>query len=146
MNIVVDRKTFTSNSTIGSLSIEGVFECYTLEPTYREVIDQPVASWKVQNQTAIPAGTYLIVLAPSARFKRTMPHLQSVPGYDGVEIHWGNYPRDTDGCTLVGQFNQVDQPDFIGDSMKAFNVLFPKLQAASDAGQTIQITYQGTPS
>jgi hypothetical protein len=143
MNITVDRQTFTTNSTIGSMSIDGVFQCYTLEPTYREVIGQPVPTWKVPDQTAIPAGTYVVTLRDSDRFKRIMPHVEAVPGFDGIEIHWGNYPKDTDGCTLVGQSRTVDM---VGASQATFAALFPKLEAAADAGEAISITYQGTPT
>ena len=58
MELLVQREPSTLSSTPGTLSIDGVFECYTLEDVVREVPGQPVAMWKVQNETAIPAGRY----------------------------------------------------------------------------------------
>jgi hypothetical protein len=54
-----------------------------------------------------------------------MPHLQKVPGFDLIMIHWGNYPHDSEGCILVGQ---SQGQDFIGSSRNAFEILLPKIE------------------
>lgn len=126
MNIFVRRTTKTAHSTIGELLLGGNHYCYTLEPAVQPNTVKP---------RAIPAGTYDVTLRHSPRFNRTMPHVENVPDFEGVLIHWGNYPKDTEGCLLVGYERM---PDFVGQSRAAFDALFLRL---SDAQEPITITY-----
>ena len=63
-----------------------------------------------------------------------MPLLLNVPNFEGVRIHSGNTNHDTEGCILVGQ---TRSKDFIGQSRKAFDKLFKKLETAKEI--TIEI-------
>lgn len=127
MQITVRRLHKTDTSTIGELSIDGVFECFTLEDVERKE--------KIKSETAIPKGTYKVVINQSNRFKRLLPLLLNVPNFEGVRIHSGNSNHDTEGCILVGQ---TRGKDYIGQSRKAFDKLFKKMQAAKDITITIQ--------
>jgi Family of unknown function (DUF5675) len=120
MQLKLVRQVFTQNSTIGRLFIDGEFECHTLEDMVRPE--------KIYGETAIPAGTYQVVISMSERFKTRLPLLVDVPGYTGVRIHPGNTKADTLGCILVGQSRGTDS---IGASRAAFGVLLPKLEAAA---------------
>jgi hypothetical protein len=62
----------------------------------------------------------------SEKFGRDMPRLQTVPGWphNDIEIHYGNYPNETEGCTLVGTSRGVN---FVGGSRDAFWTLIGKL-------------------
>ena len=126
MQITVKRLHKTDTSTIGELLIDGLFECYTLED-----IERPV---KIKAETAIPKGTYKVIINQSNRFKRLMPLLLNVPNFEGVRIHAGNTNHDTEGCILVGR---TRSRDFIGQSRKAYEKLFKKMQAAKDISLTI---------
>lgn len=75
---------------------------YTGEDPIREVAGQPVSAWKIPDQTAIPAGRYRLIVTVSTRFKRRLPRLVAVPGFDGILIHPGNTAADTKGCILPG--------------------------------------------
>ena len=121
MKIVVVRDTFTENSTIGKMLIDGAFFCYTLEDTIRDV--------KIAGETAIPYGSYKVIVNMSNRFKRLMPLLIDVKGFEGVRIHNGNTKEHTHGCILVGA---TKSKDFIGDSKVTFNKLMTKLNGVKD--------------
>ena len=100
--LLVRREPTVEGVTFGSLYVDGIRLCDTLEDAIREVPGVPVEQWKVKGQTAIPEGTYPLVLSLSNRFKRILPEVQKVPGFTGVRIHSGNTIEDTEGCLLVG--------------------------------------------
>ncbi len=124
IKLLLQRKWAVKDATLGELFIQGinepVFECYTLEDVVRP------AGQKVQNATAIPTGTYRVVLDWSPRFQKNMFHVLDVPGFDGIRIHSGNTAEDTDGCLLVGQTVDLSNGS-IGASRIAYEHLFRKL-------------------
>jgi hypothetical protein len=126
MKITVKRLHKTDTSTIGELLIDGIFECYTLED-----VERPV---KIKSETAIPKGTYKVIINQSNRFKRLLPLLLNVPNFEGVRIHSGNTNHDTEGCILVGR---TRGNNYVGQSRKAFDKLFKKMQGAKDITITI---------
>lgn len=137
MELIVRRSWPSKFATVGVLFVDGEMECFTLEDVVREVKGQPVASWKVQDRTAIPEGRYPVTVDYSAHFGCDMAHVLNVPGFEGIRIHWGNKAADTDGCVLLGDVRQVD---WVGDSRKAYLRWFPRLQAAIAAEEEVWIT------
>jgi len=95
--------TFTLSSNIpGSGSVTGT----TLEPPAHP---DPGGN----GTTRMPAGTYSATETSGANH----PHpvlLMSVPGHTGVEVHPGNFPRDTHMCVLPGSTRGTD---FVGNSV-----------------------------
>ena len=130
--LTLKRRWFTEESTIGDLYIDGVRECFTLEDCVREKPDVPVTEWKIPGKTAIPYGSYDVIIDMSNRFKRRMPHILSVPGFDGVRIHILNIATETEGCVGVGQGRTIDK---VFHSKLAFDAFFAKLDAALETGQ-----------
>ena len=132
MKLVLERLQMDPAVTIGSLSVDGEFECWTLEDTVRE-------GPKVPGQTAIPYGLYGVDITYSPHFARELPLLVGVPNFAGVRIHPGNTAADTEGCILVGLDRGAAS---IGRSRDAFHALFPKIQQAHNDGQlvTIEVT------
>lgn len=128
MKLEVKRLTFSDKSTIGKLFLDGAFFCHTLEDVVRPE--------KVYGETAIPEGTYKVKITYSPRFKRDLPLLLNVPGFEGIRIHAGNTHKDTEGCILVGD---LAGQDIVWQSRAAFNRLFDKLKAAQNAGEEITI-------
>jgi hypothetical protein len=114
--ITIIRETFTENSTMGEL-LFGDLTLFTLEP--------PQSSGEL-----VPPGTYQGVLQMSPKFETLTPHLKGVPGYDDngphgpIEIHWGNYPGNTEGCCLIGTNRGID---FVGNSRGALEILVAAL-------------------
>jgi len=113
--------------TIGTLTVDGLFVCYTLEDTVREVDGVDVKEWKIPGRTAIPRGEYEVVLSMSNRFKKILPEVLNVPGFAGIRIHTGNTQKDTEGCILVGMVNRIIS---IGDSVAALKKLQPMIENA----------------
>jgi hypothetical protein len=142
MLLEVKRDHSALGCTVGTLYVDGQFECFTLEDVVREVPQEAVEKWKVPGETAIPSGTYDVMVNRSSRFQRLLPLLLNVPGFEGVRIHPGNFAGDTEGCILVGKRRA---PAAVLDSRSAFNVLFPKIEAAVGRGEKIQIRITNPP-
>lgn len=123
MEIKLVREVFTETSTIGSLYINGVFECYTLEDKDRKLES---GGQKVYAKTAIPRGKYNVVNSFSNRFQKYLPEIQNVPQFAGIRIHPGNTADHSEGCVLLGS---TKAKDFIGNSKVAFAAFFKKIQA-----------------
>lgn len=135
MKLTLNRAYFGPEYTIGELSIDGKYFCDTLEETYRDLSKEK----KVPGQTAIPFGTYSVTLdVVSPRFKNSgayafcrgkLPRLLNVPYFEGILIHIGNYPKDTDGCILVGK-NTVKGA--VMESTSTFRKLYEVLRTAHE--------------
>lgn len=136
MNITIERLQKDSDVTIGALSVDGDWHSWVLEDCVREVIGQPVASWKISGKTAIPSGTYVVDVTFSNRFQKPLPILLDVPGFSGIRIHTGNYPADTEGCLLPG-FDRLLKS--VGRSRPAFDALFLKIKEAKAKGEKITL-------
>jgi hypothetical protein len=80
--------------------------CDTLEDPVRERIKDNGFYWKpefkIDHETAIPSGTYEIIVDFSNRFQKEMLHVLNVPDFTGIRVHSGETIADTDGCLCVG--------------------------------------------
>jgi hypothetical protein len=130
------REPSSAVSTLGELYLDDDFLCDTLEDPVRHGEDgilQP--GEKVYGRTAIPEGTYEVVITMSKRFGREMPELLDVPLFSGVRIHSGNTAAQTLGCILVGE-RDPRVPDFVGRSRDTFSgIVIPRIRAALDRGR-----------
>jgi len=131
MELELTRSVKTNKSTIGELTVNGVFECFILEDKERGLRkDMPISElivMKIKARTAIPTGRYEIVVSFSDKFQKMLPLLLDVPAFAGIRIHPGNTDANTEGCLLPGK---TKSPDMIGSSRVAFTALFDKIKAA----------------
>lgn len=138
MKITVQRQPSQGGATIGKLSIDGEFACYTLEDEIREVEGEPVASWKIKGATAIPAGEYSVTLENSARFGADTLTINNVPGFVAIRMHAGNTSEDTEGCLLLGMAATGHSLQG-GTSRPAVALIKSQVQRALIEGQTVMI-------
>ena len=120
-------------STLGALTIGGEHECFILEDADRLLEKDPEA--KVYGQTCIPRGIYQVIITWSNRFKRELPLLVDVPGFEGVRIHPGNTHENTEGCLLPGtSFVKVGDAHQVQNSREASRRLYTKIEEAVSRG------------
>lgn len=106
MKLTLKRIAKRDTYTIGRLYVDGRYFCDTAEPTVRELGKD--GSGKVAGKTAIPCGTYKLIMKQSPKFGRLLPTLCDVPFFKGILIHRGNVPlKDSQGCILVGENKEV---------------------------------------
>ncbi|MCZ4410318.1 DUF5675 family protein [Cryomorphaceae bacterium 1068] len=142
-------------STLGVLSFDGEFYCYTLEDTYREV--------KLKGETRIPAGEYMLdfneqLTNMTKRYRESEffsewftyhLHLKNVPGFEGVYIHNGGHHAHTDGCILVSTDyieKTENAPVTLTNSRNTFKNLYIKLKQHLDAGVRVRIVIENEPT
>ena len=102
VNLLNLRDTFTSESTLGELFINGERFCDTLELPYRD---------NQRSVSCIPTGEYKVRMRyPRESATRDYLHLlvQEVKDRQFILFHRGNSAKDTRGCVLVGQGSQQD--------------------------------------
>jgi hypothetical protein len=146
MEMILKREVFTEKSTIGSLYVNGVFECFILEDKDRGIhSSMPLAQiekMKVYGETAIPYGKYKVIYNRSEAFSKKkghevkLPLLMDVPAWKGVRIHTGNKPEHSLGCLLTGGKKSVD---FVSNSTIEYEQLEPKIISAQNRGELITI-------
>tara|TARA_R110001583_G_scaffold153603_5_gene305323 strand:+ start:71 stop:922 length:852 start_codon:yes stop_codon:yes gene_type:complete len=105
------RDTQTSNSTTGTFTFAELTG-FTLE---RPGPDTTTPNMRLR----IPAGTYNVYLHYGSAYKNVLKlSNKQVSASRSILIHNGNYPKNTDGCILVGSSRRTD---FVGGSVKKLN-------------------------
>jgi len=102
INLLLIRDTFTDESTIGELFVNGERFCDTLELPYRD---------NKKSISCIPSGNYKVRMRyPRESATRDYLHLlvKDVKDRSFILFHRGNTAKDTQGCILVGQGSQQD--------------------------------------
>lgn len=148
MLITVKRSTFTTNSTISEVLIDGVKKCYGLEDRVRKPGEK-----KVYGLTAIPYGKYRLTFRTEGtmfnsykkRFKdlrheRGTLWVRNVPDYAYILLHCGLTPTDTLGCLLVGAKAGKDCL-IAGTSEKAYRIIYPIIADTLERGEEVFIEY-----
>lgn len=141
MAITIDRFYKGPKYTIGRLYVDGKYICDTLEDVDRGLTQDmsldEINKKKIKGETAIPTGTYKVVINNSPKFKRNLPRILNVPGFDGILIHRGNTHRDSAGCLLCGENKLVGK---VVNSTKYEKLITELLTAAQNRNEQITIT------
>ena len=118
INLLLIRDTFTEESTIGELFINGERICDTLENPWLD---------NQRTISCIPEGEYSVRLR-TARESATRDYLhlliQDVPNRDFILVHRGNFPSQTKGCVLVGLGTQQN---VVNNSRLAMDLLIKEI-------------------
>ena len=141
MELRLERKYRNNNYCIDKLYINGKQFSDVLEDPDRGLTDnmslEEIKKIKIKGNTCIPYGTYNITITYSPRFKKNLPLLNNVKGFDGIRIHSGNKPQDTEGCLLPG-FNKVKGQ--VINSKVTTDKLIAQIQQAFNKGEKVTIT------
>lgn len=137
--------------TIGRFFVNGIRFHESLEDPDRGLdssmsLDE-IKALKIPGKTAIPTGTYKVILSPSPKYKDRswakkynglVPEIVGVPGYVGARIHPANFASEIEGCVAVGE-NKVRGG--VINSQKTYCELMDKyLMPAWYAGDEMSIT------
>tara|TARA_R100001224_G_scaffold15250_1_gene7592 strand:- start:5984 stop:6490 length:507 start_codon:yes stop_codon:yes gene_type:complete len=118
INLLIIRDTFTEQSTIGNLYLNGELFCDTLENPWLD---------NQKNISCIPKGEYKVRLR-TARESATRDYLhmlvEDVPNRSYILFHIGNTAKDTQGCILVGQSRQQNR---VNNSRLAMDLLMKEI-------------------
>lgn len=118
INLLIIRDTFTKESTIGELFLNGERMCDTLELPWKD---------NQKNISCIPEGVYKVRLR-LARESATRDYLhlliEDVPNRKWVLVHRGNTASDSRGCVLVGF---ASKQDFVQNSTFAMDLLVKEI-------------------
>ena len=143
MELKVKRRFKADTYTIGTMFIDGLRFCDTLEDTDRSLrSDMPLSEIKAKKKfgiTAIPTGRYKIKMSYWPKYKKNYPELCNVPGYTSILIHGGKNATATLGCVLVGE-NKIKGG--LINSGKYVEELRQKITAAIKAGKEVWITIE----
>lgn len=141
MELKLIRKYRCSNYCIDKLYINNIYFSDVLEDPDRGLQNsmslEEIQKIKIKGNTCIPYGTYDITVTYSPRFKKNLPLLLNVKGFEGIRIHSGNTPKDTEGCLLPG-FNKIKGQ--VVDSRVTTDKLIAQIQQALNKGEKVTIT------
>ena len=118
INLLLIRDTFSKESTIGELFLNGERICDTLENPWQD---------NQRNISCIPEGVYPVRLRlPRESATRDYIHLlvKDVKDRDYILFHIGNTAKDTSGCILVGLGSQQN---VVNNSRLAMDLLMKEI-------------------
>ena len=144
MKLTLQRFSGGNESTLGTLFVDGKFQCFILEDEQR--------AFKVKGETRIPAGTYRILLRKEGghhesylkkfpAIHKGMLWLQDVPGFQFILMHVGNTDIDTMGCLLTGDsaMQNITQRGSLAGSTAAYERVYPPIANEIENGNVVTI-------
>lgn len=160
MKLLLTRIAKKDKYTIGRLYMQDkqnkqwVKLCDTIEDKDRgldqSMSEANITHIKIKHQTAIPTGTYKIVMnivsrtfVKKQKYKDfcggKLPRLSYVKGFSGILMHAGIDQDSSSGCIILGENKVVGK---VINSWETFKRVYNLLKAASDRGEAITLTVQ----
>lgn len=147
MELTLHRFSDNGTDTLGLMSIDCKFDCFTLEDEHR--------SEKVKGETRIPSGKYEVkfreqVSGLTEKYRKRFPkwftfhlHIQDVPNFKYVYMHIGNNEDHSDGCILLGDNSEcevIGGDRHIYKSVQAFERFYKKVAAVLETNTKVYLT------
>ena len=141
---------------IGHIYVDGQYVCDSIEDVDRmldqSMSEKDILKVKVKSQTAIPTGTYNVlmnVVSPKFSLKQyymdvckgRVPRLDNVKGFVGILMHCGRTQLDSAGCIIVGKNLVKGQ---VLQSKQCFEKLYHLMDISHRIGDRITITITRT--
>lgn len=139
--LTLTREIFSDKSIIGHIyfcpiSFKGLSEKEQNPKAYTSL----ELAWNdnKRSESCIPPGIYPLKYKTYGRFYEKyhsnaklkhefVPLVSKVPGRSEILFHIGNYPRNTLGCVLVGEFAGVEKEDYIKNSFNSYNKFYKEM-------------------
>ena len=132
MNCNLRHEEFRPDGIFGTLaSVDGSFSDVTIEHAFK----QPDGSWKPK----LVPGTYTCQRRLSPHFGVDVFEVLNVPGCTYIEIHPGNWNRDTNGCVCPGQ---AEVPSPLGQMVTASEKTFQAFMAMQSGVDSFELVVQ----
>ena len=149
MKLKIWRKWPKKGYCIGIFYVSGARLSNSLEDEDRGLVQTmptgKINQIKIFGRTAIPKGTYKVILSVSPKFKERawakrygglVPEIVGVKGWTGVRIHPANSASELLGCVAPGDNLKVGK---VLNSTKRYDELMKQLVPAWDKGEDITI-------
>jgi len=122
--MITINRWYREDCTLGIFTI-GNFRCFSLELPDKD---------NQQDVSCIPEGIYDYYFRNSSQNGNVL-ELRSVRDRDYIQIHSGNYTRNTLGCILVGESIKYLDRDSIPDVTRSVPTLKKILELAGKSGK-----------
>ena len=131
VTIEIRRATYTDTSiisriTVGSDKATKSFAGYALENAHAGVL---------HNRMPTPHGSYRATTRKEGHLGWRI-QLHGVPDHTDIEIHHGNYPRNPEGCFVVGL---TKSDNFVGHGDKAMAEIRSIVESDASARITVRV-------
>ena len=130
-----NRGPLKSRYSIGRLSINGKYQCNTLELPTEDLDGKDKTG---ERGYAIPYGEYKIKKRFSPKFKRYVLWITKNSTFNSryILVHAGNTVVDTEGCILVGENTKVG---WLSNSRRWEDIIYSIVEKALDKKEEVTL-------
>lgn len=119
--------------TDGDLYIDNKWFAHVVEDKVRAKPGEWKSELKLYSKTAIPYGTYLVLVTWSNKFQRQLTGIFNVPDFEGIRIHNGMTERSSAGCLIISKKRL--RPGVLQNDSTAMNELCKLVEERQKVGK-----------